>query len=190
MKLVLVSLVACILAGCTTTAPNISAPSATDTTNNVIETANVVETTAQKITTTETAPTSDVKVQAQQPSPTDNTLVVDTTTTNTTPTPTPTNTETATTTNTAWNTDKILALAQCLTKKGAVFYGTQRCSHCQNQKKMFGDAMSAVTFVDCDAQADKCSQVQWYPTWIFADGSKAVGTQSLEALAQKASCEF
>lgn len=58
------------------------------------------------------------------------------------------------------DTNKILVLAQCLTKKGATFYGTQRCSHCQNQKKMFGDAISAVNFVDCDDQADKCSQVQ------------------------------
>jgi hypothetical protein len=85
---------------------------------------------------------------------------------------------------------KVLALAKCLTDKGAVFYGTEWCSHCKNQKKLFGDAMSAVTFVDCDQQKDKCSQIQWYPTWVFADGSKAVGTQSLQALAQKVGCNF
>ena len=114
-----------------------------------------------------------------------------------TATSTPTTTATATTadksasaTPTLDSPEKILGLAKCLTEKGATFYGTQRCSHCNNQKKLFGDAMSSVTFVDCDAQKDKCSQVQGYPTWIFADGTKAVGTQSLDALAQKAGCEW
>ena len=42
------------------------------------------------------------------------------------------------------------SLAKCLTEKNVVMYGTEWCSHCQNQKKAFGDDFKDVTFVDCD----------------------------------------
>jgi ribosomal protein S27E len=90
----------------------------------------------------------------------------------------------------SWDNTKIVTLAKCLTEKKAIFYGTQRCGHCQNQKALFGDAMSDVTFIDCDAQKDKCAQIKSYPTWIFADGSLLLGTQGLDILAQRAWCVF
>ena len=39
------------------------------------------------------------------------------------------------------------ALAQCLTAKGVKMYGAYWCSHCQNQKKAFGDVVPASTLV-------------------------------------------
>ena len=83
-------------------------------------------------------------------------------------------------------------LASCLTKNGAVFYGTEWCPHCKEQKRLFGNALSGVNYVDCDANKMACSNawVQWYPTWVFADGSKLVWTQQLDALASKAGCTF
>lgn len=86
----------------------------------------------------------------------------------------------------------IEALASCLTNNGATFYGTERCPHCKDQKKLFGEAISKVNFVDCDKNAPSCNAagVKWYPTWKFADWSELVGTQTLEALADKAGCQF
>ena len=82
-------------------------------------------------------------------------------------------------------------LAECLTSKWATMYGTNRCSHCQNQKDLFGyEAFAKINFVDCDKEKNTCALagVQWYPTWGFADGSKLEGTQTFEALAAKAGC--
>ncbi len=83
-----------------------------------------------------------------------------------------------------------VALAKFLTSKGAVFYGAYWCPHCQDQKKLFGDAMQYITYVECDpkgenAQPDKCTAagVEGYPTWTI-NGQKVSGTQTLSQLAQ------
>jgi hypothetical protein len=83
------------------------------------------------------------------------------------------------------------ALAKCLTKKGVVMYGTEWCTHCQEQKREFGDAFRYVSFVNCDTNADACKLVgvDSYPTWIFSDGSNASGLQPLDLLAQRTGCE-
>lgn len=97
-----------------------------------------------------------------------------------------------TTTETVVNSPAITELASCLTTNGATFYGTEWCPHCKDQKKLFGDAMTQVNYIDCDKNTPACQAawVQWYPTWVFADGSTLVGTQQLEALAAKAGCSF
>jgi hypothetical protein len=80
-------------------------------------------------------------------------------------------------------------LAQCLTDKGAVMYGTEWCSHCQNQKKAFGDSFQYIDFVDCDQSRDKCldAGIQGYPTWKI-EGVNYPGEQSLDRLAGLAGC--
>lgn len=91
------------------------------------------------------------------------------------------------------NTEQKVALAQCLTEKWATMYGTTRCSHCNAQKELFGyEAFAKVNFVDCDKNKNTCglAGVEWYPTRVFADKSKLVGEQKLEALAQAAGCEY
>ncbi len=94
---------------------------------------------------------------------------------------------------TGWSADtaKTVSLAECLTAKWATMYGTNRCSHCQNQKELFGyEAFAKINFVDCDKNKNACglAGVQGYPTWVFADGSKLEGTQNFDALAAKAWC--
>lgn len=86
----------------------------------------------------------------------------------------------------------ITELASCLTTNGATFYGTEWCPHCKDQKKLFGDAMVQVNYIDCDKNAPACQSagVQGYPTWVFADGSTLVWAQALEALAAKTGCSF
>ena len=89
------------------------------------------------------------------------------------------------------SSDENLALAECLTSKGAIMYGTDRCPHCQNQKKLFGfAAFEKVNFVDCDKEKNVCTLagVTGYPTWKFADGTVLQGTQTLEMLASAGAC--
>jgi len=57
-------------------------------------------------------------------------------------------------------------IASCLTDTGWQFMGTERCSHCKDQKARFGDAMLLVPYVDCDKNKAACTDagVSVYPT--------------------------
>ena len=76
------------------------------------------------------------------------------------------------------------ALARCLTEKGFKMYGTNRCSHCKNQKEKFGASFKKIDFIDCDAEKEACTKagVQWYPTWVNAEWKLFPWDQSLEKL--------
>ena len=85
--------------------------------------------------------------------------------------------------------------AKCLTEKGVVMYGAYWCPHCANQKKLFGDSWQYVTYVECDARGDnanpdlcKSKGVSGYPTWIFADGTRASKVLTLTELSVRSSC--
>ena len=86
---------------------------------------------------------------------------------------------------------KFDAFATCLTEKNVVMYGTEWCSHCQNQKKMFGSSFEYVNFVDCDKNSAICSTagVQGYPTWQI-DGKLYPGEQSFYDLAKLSGCSL
>lgn len=80
--------------------------------------------------------------------------------------------------------------AKCLTDKGAVMYGTYWCPACQSQKAMFGDAVEFIRYVECTKEPQTCidAGATSIPMWVFADGAKLVGAQSLESLAQASGC--
>ena len=82
--------------------------------------------------------------------------------------------------------------AACLTEKGAKMYGTEWCSHCKDQKAMFGASFKKVNYIDCEIKKADCAAagVSGYPTWILADGSKLIGAQSLKTLADKTGCSL
>ncbi|MFC2136064.1 hypothetical protein ACFLTH_15725 [Bacteroidota bacterium] len=81
--------------------------------------------------------------------------------------------------------------AACLFEKEVTMYGTEWCSHCQNQKKEFGKSFKYVDFVDCDRNRDACliAGVEGYPTWKI-NGELYSGEQSLERLALLSGCEL
>ena len=81
--------------------------------------------------------------------------------------------------------------AKCLTDAGMKMYGTDWCSHCQNQKKLFGKSFEQIDFTDCDWDSEICSSegIRGYPTWKI-DGESYPGKQSLERLAQLSGCEL
>lgn len=75
--------------------------------------------------------------------------------------------------------------AQYLTGQGVKMYGTEWCSHCKNQKKLFGNSFQYIDFVDCDKNKQECltAGVQGYPTWKI-NGQNYPGEQSFEKLSQ------
>lgn len=87
--------------------------------------------------------------------------------------------------------EKVVNLAKCLGQKNATMYGAYWCSHCKNQKALFGEAVQYINYVECTNSTQLCinAGVQGYPTWII-DGKTSVGEQTLEELANAAGCQY
>jgi hypothetical protein len=81
--------------------------------------------------------------------------------------------------------------AACLSESGAVMYGTEWCSHCQNQKALFGKSFDNINFVDCDQNREDClaAGVGGYPTWKI-NGENYPGEQSMQRLADLSGCDL
>lgn len=87
------------------------------------------------------------------------------------------------------------SFGRCLKSKGATFYGTSWCPHCDAQRETLGEAIDYVRYVECSMDgkreitaACKKAKVESYPTWAFSDGSRESGAQSLADLAAKTGC--
>ncbi|MCR4328272.1 MAG: hypothetical protein NUV53_02015 [Patescibacteria group bacterium] len=93
--------------------------------------------------------------------------------------------------------DDLDEFTQCLSDKGAIFYGAFWCQHCQNQKALFGQSVEKLPYVECSTSDARgrlayCTErgIGAYPTWVFSDGSREEGEVSLERLAEKTGCEL
>lgn len=91
--------------------------------------------------------------------------------------------------------NKLDGFAQCLKTNGAEFYGTFWCPSCQDQKKLFGSSAKYLPYIECSTpngtgqkQICKDKKIEGYPLWIFADGTRASGLQSLLQLSEKTQC--
>jgi uncharacterized membrane protein len=85
-----------------------------------------------------------------------------------------------------------IKLAEHLTQQGAKMYGAYSCSHCQEQKQLFGkQAWEKVTYVECVPDALKNPQpkacqdagIKGFPTW-FVNGKTDPGVKKLADLGQ------
>jgi len=96
---------------------------------------------------------------------------------------------------------KLTALAECITKSGAKFYGAFWCPHCQDQKGLFQTLFSSadkkLPYVECstpdsNGQLQVCQDIgiKVYPTWKFSDGTTHEGGMTLQELADKTKCQF
>ncbi len=90
---------------------------------------------------------------------------------------------------------KLDGFAQCLSEKGAKFYGAFWCPHCQDQKRLFGKSDDLLPYIECSApngkdQLQVCTdaKIEGYPTWDFADMSRETGQVTLAKLAEKTGC--
>jgi protein-disulfide isomerase len=91
--------------------------------------------------------------------------------------------------------EKVDKFAKCLAEKKAVMYGSFLCSHCDEQRKLFGESFKYIHYVECshtaspqDADACKHDGIRFTPTWVFNNGERLVGVQTLKALSEKAAC--
>ena len=87
------------------------------------------------------------------------------------------------------------SFASCITDSGTTFYAAFWCPHCQAQKALFGKSDKYLPYVECSqpsgqGQLQICTDanITSYPTWQFADGTRLMGEQSLEVLAEKTGC--
>lgn len=97
--------------------------------------------------------------------------------------------------NTQASSTKYQGLAQCLSDKGVKFYGAFWCSHCGEQKRLFGQAAKDLPYVECSnpdhSQNELCTQAgvqNKYPTWSFPDGTMHEGGLRPKALAEMTGC--
>ena len=81
--------------------------------------------------------------------------------------------------------------AKALTEEGVKMYGTEWCSHCKNQKELFGNSFQYINYIDCDEESYLCQSagVKGFPTWEI-DGQLYPGEQSLEDLSLYSGVEF
>lgn len=88
------------------------------------------------------------------------------------------------------------ALAKCIAESSTTFYGASWCPHCAEQKTKFGTGAQYLPYVECAATSTGGGETQvcidhditQYPTWVFSDGSRLVGVQTPQTLAQKTGC--
>ncbi|MHA1852452.1 MAG: glutaredoxin family protein [Candidatus Heimdallarchaeaceae archaeon] len=87
--------------------------------------------------------------------------------------------------------NKLEVFAQCLSDKGIVMYGSKYCSHCENQKALFGDAFKYINYVECTENKQTCIEkgIMYVPAWII-NGEKYTGEMSLERLSELSGCEL
>lgn len=82
---------------------------------------------------------------------------------------------------------------KCLTEKNVTMYGSLECSHCQNQKKMFGSSIKYVNYVECGPLSgpinNECinAGVRAFPTWSI-DGKLYEGEKSIQELGSLTGC--
>ena len=89
---------------------------------------------------------------------------------------------------------------QCLADKGTKFYGASWCSHCANQKAMFGNQSGLLAekgvYIECSIdggqeQTQECNDagVESYPTWVI-NGNTQTGEIPLVTLGSLTLCEL
>ena len=87
-------------------------------------------------------------------------------------------------------TTNLDTFAKCLADKGLTMYGASWCPHCQRVKASFGTSFQYVPYVECVDNPDVCARenIEGYPTWVFKDGRRYEGEQSLQKLSEYSGC--
>jgi len=87
--------------------------------------------------------------------------------------------------------------ATCIKDSGAIFYGAFWCSHCQDQKTLFGKSAKLLPYKECSTPDSKgqtkvCTDagIKSYPTWDFPGKERQLGTLSFEKLSEFTGCKL
>jgi hypothetical protein len=57
-------------------------------------------------------------------------------------------------------------ISKCIASRSTLYVQTG-CHACATQEALFGDYFKNLNVVDCFYQRDKCSNVQYTPTWVI-----------------------
>ena len=85
----------------------------------------------------------------------------------------------------------LVRFAQELAGSGTKFYGAAWCPACTAQKELFEDGSNLLPFVEVTNpdrtrnQVGDDNNIGFYPTWVFGDGTRLEGAQTLETLSQR-----
>ncbi len=87
---------------------------------------------------------------------------------------------------------QLRALATHLDEIGARFYGASWCTHCQDQKALFGASAHRLPYVECSpggrpgppVAACRAAGARSFPTWIIR-GARSTGVLSIAELAER-----
>jgi glutaredoxin len=82
-------------------------------------------------------------------------------------------------------------LVEYLAANDVKFYGAYWCSHCQQQKSLFGATAAAkLPYIECAADGEKSQRqlckdkdIKYFPTWVIG-GKYFTGTKDLKELAK------
>lgn len=87
------------------------------------------------------------------------------------------------------NSNDYTKLAKCLSNKGVVMFGSDKCSVCKKQKRMFGQAFQYINYVDCEENPQACSinNIRAYPTWAI-NNKKYEGFMNADKLSSLSGC--
>jgi len=92
--------------------------------------------------------------------------------------------------------NRLDAFAQCLSAKQVKMYGLYWCTHCAEQKELFGPSFQYVPYVECGIKGSQTEQpacvqagVGHFPTWQF-NGERHEGVLSMKALSEKSGCSL
>lgn len=86
--------------------------------------------------------------------------------------------------------------AQCLAGKQAKMYGLYWCTHCADQKEMFGSSFQYIPYVECGmkggGEEPSCLKagIKNFPTWEFGNGERKEGALPLKVLSEKSGCSL
>jgi len=85
--------------------------------------------------------------------------------------------------------------ASCINNSGAKFWGAFWCSHCAEQKNIFGKSAKLLPYTECSTpdarnQTKVCADagITSYPAWDFPGKERQFGVQSLESLSEFTAC--
>ena len=86
--------------------------------------------------------------------------------------------------------------AQCITDSGAKLYCADWAFQCIKQKKIFGENTKFLTYIECSPPDSRdrntqCKEddIEKYPTWEFADGTRIEDILSFERLERETNCK-
>ncbi len=82
------------------------------------------------------------------------------------------------------NTDK--QTSKCIASQSTL-YIQLGCHACRTQEEMFGESYQYLNVVDCYYESEKCSEIQYTPTWII-NNEFYIGVQSIDKLKELTGC--